>query len=144
MADKPISGLDEAESIGLNDLLVIEQSNTAKKFKGQNFINQMGQFLEVHGGIKTFEELAPTGTNPVIHHFKMVTADETVYTFDIKDGIKGDKGDQTYVWIMYSNVQPTKDSDMQETPGEWIGMNSSTAYPRPTHYSDYVWYKFKG
>ena len=86
------------------------------------------------------------------------TAPET-YTSYAWYEIKGDKGDtgntgptgatgadgvDAYVYIRYSENQPTQDSDMSVSPNEWIGIYAGSSPTAPTTYTSYTWYKFKG
>ena len=57
---------------------------------------------------------------------------------------QGEKGDNAYVWIKYSAIQPTQDSDMSDIPNNYIGFYSGTSSIAPTSYTNYTWYKFKG
>lgn len=57
---------------------------------------------------------------------------------------QGEKGDNAYVWIKYSAIQPTQDSDMSDIPNEWQGIYSGTSATAPTSYTSYTWYKTKG
>ena len=57
---------------------------------------------------------------------------------------QGEKGDNAYCWIKYSAIQPTQDSDMSDTPNEWLGIYSGASATAPTTYTSYSWYKTKG
>ena len=57
---------------------------------------------------------------------------------------QGEKGDNAYVWIKYSAIQPTQDSDIGDTPNEWLGIYSGASATAPTTYTSYSWYKTKG
>jgi len=70
--------------------------------------------------------------------------DGTTSSFAFQDGVKGDQGIQTYVWFKWSNAYPTQDSDMSNTASAYIGVYSGTSSTAPTHYTDYVWYQYKG
>ena len=59
-------------------------------------------------------------------------------------GVYGDTGQNWYVWIKYSAIQPTSDADMSDNPDNWIGIYSGTSSTAPTHYTDYTWYQYKG
>ena len=141
MADKSIHELEEASSVGLTDLLVIEQNNTAKKLSGQTFINQMADELSAHGGIST---ITKTGTSGRVDTYTITYADTTTTTFTVTNGEKGDTGDDWYVWIRYAEDEPTSDSDILTNPNDWIGIYSGVEDSPPTHYTDYTWFKFKG
>ena len=144
MADKAISQLNAASSVTSVDLFVLEQSGEAKKLSGQILENWLVSFADGHGGIQSITKTGSTGTNPVIDTYTILLADETTTTFQVVNGIKGDTGDQTYVWIRYAHTYPTADSDMGTSPDEWIGIYSGTSTTAPTHYTDYTWYQFKG
>lgn len=144
MADKAISQLNAATAVTSVDLFVLEQSGEAKKLTGQILENWLVSFADGHGGVQSFAKISSSGTNPVIDVWRMTYADETYTDISITNGIKGDTGDQTYVWIRYAHTYPTSDSDMGTSPDEWIGIYSGTSTTAPTHYPDYTWYQFKG
>lgn len=144
MADKAISQLNAATAVTSVDLFVLEQSGEAKKLTGQILENWLVSFADGHGGIQSITKTGSTGSNPVIDTYTILLADETMTSFQVVNGVKGDTGDQTYVWIRYSHVYPTSDSDMGTSPDEWIGIYSGTSSAAPTHYTDYTWYQFKG
>ena len=144
MADKAISQLNAATAVTSVDLFVLEQSGEAKKLTGQILENWLVSFADGHGGIQSITKTGSTGSNPVIDTYTILLADETTTSFQVVNGVKGDTGDQTYVWIRYSHVYPTSDSDMGTSPDEWIGIYSGTSSTAPTHYTDYTWYQFKG
>ena len=56
----------------------------------------------------------------------------------------GADGVNAYVHIKYSTIQPIQDSDMTDTPSDWIGIYSGTSATAPTTYTSYIWYKIKG
>ena len=141
MADKSIHELDEATSVGLTDLLVLEQSNTAKCLSGQNFINQMALMLDAHGGISS---ISKTSTSGRIDTYTITYADQNTSTFTVTNGEKGDTGDAWYVWIRYAETQPTQDSDILVNPNNWIGIYSGTSSTPPTTYTSYEWFEIKG
>ena len=144
MADKAISQLNAATAVTSVDLFVLEQSGEAKKLTGQILENWLVSFADGHGGVQSFTKISSSGTNPVIDVWRMTYADETYTDISITNGIKGDTGDQTYVWIRYAHTYPISDSDMGTSPDEWIGIYSGTSSTAPTHYTDYTWYQFKG
>ena len=144
MADKAISQLNPATSVTSVDLFVLEQSGEAKKLTGQILENWLVSFADGHGGIQSITKTGSTGSNPVIDTYTILLADETTTSFQVVNGVKGDTGDQTYVWIRYAAHYPTSDSDMGTSPDAWIGIYSGTSSTAPTHYTDYTWYQFKG
>ena len=144
MADKSIGELVAATSVGATDLFVLEQNNTAKSRTGQTLENWRGSFADGHGGIHSLVKTSSSGTNPVIDTYTITYADQTTSTFQVKNGVKGDKGDSQYVHIKYSSAMPTKDSDMYDTPDNYIGIYSGASSTAPTAYTSYTWFKYKG
>ena len=144
MADKSIGELVAATSVGATDLFVLEQNNTAKKLTGQTLENWLVSFADGHGGIHSLVKTSSSGTNPVIDTYTITYADQTTSTFQVKNGVKGDKGDSQYVHIKYSSAMPTKDSDMYDTPDNYIGIYSGASSTAPTDYTSYTWFKYKG
>lgn len=144
MADKAISQLNAATAVTSVDLFVLEQSGEAKKLTGQILENWLVSFADGHGGIQDIVKTGSTGTNPVVDTYTIYLADETTKTFQVVNGVKGDTGAQTYVWIRYAAHYPTSDSDMGTSPDAWIGIYTGLSSSAPTHYTDYSWYEFKG
>jgi hypothetical protein len=144
MADKAIGSLTLATTFGVSDRIVLEQDNTAKAITGQTLISLLATALDGHGGIDSLAKTSSTGTNPVIDTWTFTMADATTMSFQVTNGIKGDTGSQTYVWIKYASHEPTQDSDMTTTPDAWIGIYVGTTSPAPSHYTSYVWYQYKG
>lgn len=62
----------------------------------------------------------------------------------VSTGADGADGINAYVYIKYATIQPIQDSDMIDTPNEWIGIYSGVSDTAPTTYTSYTWYKFKG
>lgn len=144
MADKSIGELVSATSVGATDLFVLEQNNTAKKLTGQILENWLVSLADGHGGIHSLVKTSSSGTNPVIDTYTITYADQTTSTFQVKNGVKGDKGDNQYVHIKYSSAMPTKDNDMYDTPDNYIGIYSGASSTAPTAYTSYTWFKYKG
>lgn len=144
MADKTISELVAATSVGSTDLFVLEQSNTAKKLTGQILENWLVSFADGHGGIQSIAKTGTSGTNPVIDTYTITLADETTFSFTVTNGLRGDTGAQTYVWIKWAAQNPTADNQLSNNPDKWIGIYSGTASTAPTTRSSYQWYEYKG
>lgn len=144
MADKSISELNPATSVGATDLFVIQQAGVAKKLTGQTLENWLLSMADGHGGIQSLEKTSSTGTNPVVETYTITYADTTTSTFTVTNGIKGDTGARTYLHIKYSSVNPTRDADMGDTPDNYIGICTDTNSTAPTHYTSYSWFKIKG
>lgn len=144
MADKAIGSLVRTTTLGLNDLLVLEQNNTAKSISGQDLVNLLAAALDGHGGITSISKTSSSGTNPIIDTYTITFADESITTFTVTNGLKGDQGDQTYVWIRYASRQPVADSDLTTIPDKWIGIYVGTSATAPTTRGSYTWYEYKG
>lgn len=144
MADKSIRDLNQATGVTSSDLFVLEQSGQAKKLTGQQLENWLVSFADGHGGIQSLVKTSSTGTNPVIDTYTITYADESTSTFTVTNGIKGDKGNQTYVWIKYAAQYPTADNQMGDSPDDWIGLYVGTASAAPTTRASYTWFQWKG
>jgi len=93
---------------------------------------------------KGISSIAKTGTSGLIDTYTITYNDATTQTFTVTNGAKGDTGDAWYVWIKYAGSQPTQDSDMGDTPDNWIGIYSGTSSTAPTSYTSYQWFEIKG
>lgn len=144
MADKRIDELEAAASVTNNDLFVLEQAGTAKKLEAFTLETWLLQLAQGHGGITGIAKTGTAGTNPVVDTYTITFSDTSTTTFDVTNGVKGDTGDQTYVYIKYSNREPIADSDLTDTPSAWMGICSTTASTAPTTYGSYSWYEIKG
>lgn len=144
MADKAIGSLTLATTFGVSDRIVLEQDNTAKAMTGQTLIALLATALDGHGGIDSLAKTSSTGTNPVVDTWTFTMADASTMSFTVTNGLKGDTGAQTYVWIRYASHQPTQNSDMTTTPDKWIGIYVGTSSTAPSSYTSYTWYQYKG
>ena len=141
MADKTISQLTAASSITASDLFVLEQSGTAKKLTGQILENWLVSYADGHGGIQS---VAKTATSGLVDTYTITYADTNTSTFTVTNGAKGDTGSAAYVYIRYSAVNPTQNSDMTTVPDKYIGICVTTSNTAPTAYTSYTWYLWKG
>lgn len=144
MADRSISELPTASTIGATDLFVLQQANAAKKLTGQALENWLLQLAQGHGGIQSISKTSSSGSNPVVDTYTITFADTTTSTFTVTNGFKGDTGAQTYVHIKYAARNPQTDSDLSDTPDKWIGMYVGLSATAPTTRTSYRWYQFKG
>lgn len=144
MADKSISELVAATSVGSTDLFVLEQASTAKKLTGQILENWLVSFADGHGGIQSIAKTGSTGTNPVVDTYTITLADETTFSFTVTNGVRGATGAQTYVWIKWAAQNPTADNQLSNSPDKWIGIYTGTASTAPTSRTAYQWYEYKG
>lgn len=141
MADKAISDLVAASEVVGTDLFVLEQAGTAKKLSGQTLTTFLLKLVEAHGGISS---IAKTGTSGLVDTYTITMADETKSSFTVTNGEKGDKGDNTYTWLKYSSSLPTKNSDMYDTPDNYMGIYTGSSSTAPSSYSAYKWFQIKG
>ena len=144
MADKQINELEAATAVTATDLFVLQQAGTAKKLDAQVLENWLLALAQGHGGIVSLAKTGSAGTDPVVDTYTITFSDTTTTTFTVTNGLKGDTGDQTYVYIKYSNRDPIADTDMTDTPSDWMGICSTTASTAPTTYSSYKWFRIKG
>lgn len=145
MADKSIFDLQTQSTFANEDRLVIGNfaNNDARAITGAAMVAQLTTLADGHGGISSItavESSADAGTNVIT----VTMADGSTASFNVKNGSKGSTGLQTRVWIRYSHVQPTQNSDMGTTPDEWIGIATNTSSTAPSSYTSYTWYKYKG
>lgn len=141
MADKAISDLTAASEIVGTDLFVLEQAGTAKKLSGQTLTTFLLKLVEAHGGISS---IAKTSTSGLVDTYTITMADQTTTKFTVTNGAKGDKGDNTYTWVKYSSAMPTKNSDMYDTPDNYMGIYTGSSSTAPASFSAYKWFQIKG
>lgn len=145
MADSTIGNLPAASAVGASDLFVLEQTGAAKKLTGQTLESWLLSMANGHGGIDSITwTTSGTSGDGQYHYATIHYADTTTSTFTVRDGFKGDTGDDWYVWIKYASDLPTRDADMSIYPDNYIGIYSGTSPSAPAHYTDYTWYQWKG
>ena len=89
--------------------------------------------------------ISKTSTSGLADTYTISYNDGTSGTFTVTNGAKGDKGDNTYVWIKYASQEPTESShSMGDLPDDWIGIYSGNSSTAPTDWQQYKWYKIKG
>jgi len=146
MANKSINALDNTSTLENADLLVLWKSsaNAAYNISGQDFTAMLTALASGHGGIASINYTAPVP--PSLDGTLTITlADGNVNSFTIKNGAKGDTGDQTYVWFAFSATEPTSDADISVIPAPWMGFYSGLEDTQANlHYTDYTWYEIKG
>lgn len=146
MADKSIFELNLQTTFAPNDRLVIGNyaNSDAEAITGQQLTALLAVALDGHGGIASIAKTSSSGTNPVVDTYTVTYADATTTTFTVTNGVKGDTGAQTYVWIRYAHTNPTQWSDTTSTPDDYMGIYTGTASSQPTTVSSYKWYQIKG
>lgn len=145
MADKTISSLTPASSVGSSDLFVLEQNSTAKSLSGSVLVTHLLSMIDGHGGITSITWTnSGTPGNGASHVCTITLADGTVSSVTINDGLKGDTGKKTYVWVRYASRNPVSDADIGTSPDAWMGIYSGESSAAPSTYQSYSWYQIKG
>lgn len=152
MADKSIFDLTLQSTFGVNDRLVVGNyaNNDAEAILGQTLINLLTTALDGHGGIQSIAKTSSSGTNPVVDTYTITYADTSTSTFTITNGLKGDTGAQTYVYLRWAHEctgtppVPSSWSSTTSEPDDWIGIGTGTSSSPPTNVNSYKWYKYKG
>ena len=89
--------------------------------------------------------ISKTSTSGLVDTYTISYNDGTSGTFTVKNGEKGDKGDNSYIWIKYASQEPTEAShSMGDIPDNWIGIYSGNASTAPTDWKQYKWFQIKG
>ena len=106
--------------------------------------------LDGHGGIQSIAKTSSSGTNPVVDTYTITYADASTSTFTITNGLKGDTGAQTYVYLRWAHEctgtppVPASWGSTTSDPDDWIGIGTGTSSSAPTTVSSYKWYQYKG
>lgn len=100
-------------------------------------------FVVTNGrGINSLQKV---GTSGLVDTYRFNYNDGTTATFTVTNGAKGDKGDNSYIWIKYASQQPTASSNsFGDIPDDWMGIYFGTASTAPTSWQSYKWYQIKG
>ena len=89
--------------------------------------------------------ISKTSTSGLVDTYTIEYNDGTTGTFSVKNGEKGEKGDNSYVWIKYASQEPTDVShSIGDIPDDWIGIYAGNASSAPSDWKQYKWYKHKG
>lgn len=143
MADKSIAQLNEAEKVYSDDLFVLNQSGSAKKLSGNTLKNWLLEIANSLGGISKIEKVGTSGLKDTYRIY--YAKDGTTTDFTVTNGDKGDKGDNSYIWIRYTGQKPTESSHSFGTdPDDWMGIYAGNSATAPTDYKQYSWFKIKG
>lgn len=117
---------------------------------GQTLISLLTTALDGHGGIQSIAKTSSSGTNPVVDTYTITYADTSTSTFTITNGLKGDTGAQTYVYLRWAHEctgtppVPASWSSTTSEPDDWIGIGTGTSSSAPTNVNSYKWYQYKG
>lgn len=143
MADKSIAQLNEAEKVYSDDLFVLNQSGSAKKLSGNTLKNWLLEIANSLGGISKIEKVSTSGLKDTYRIY--YAKDGATTDFTVTNGEKGDKGDNSYIWIRYTGQEPTESShSFGTTPDNWMGIYAGNSATAPTDYKQYAWFKIKG
>lgn len=92
-----------------------------------------------------------TSGNGQYHDLTITYNDGTTSTLRLRDGVKGDQGIQTTVYIKWSEDYPQSSADLLDSPTDntpWIGIFVSpwgvSVPSAPTDPTEYSWYNYKG
>lgn len=89
--------------------------------------------------------ISKTATSGLVDTYTISYNNGTTSKFTVTNGAKGDKGDNTYIWIKYASQKPTEAShSMGDIPDDWIGIYSGNASSAPTDWQQYQWFEIKG
>ena len=89
--------------------------------------------------------ITKTGTSGLVDTYRISYTDGTSGTFTVANGAKGDKGNNSYLWIKYASQEPTAGShSFGDLPDDWIGVYWGTSATAPTDWQQYKWFKIKG
>ena len=89
--------------------------------------------------------ISKTGTSGLVDTYTISYNNGTTSTFTVKNGEKGDKGDNSYIWVKYASQKPTASShSFGDLPDAWIGLYFGTASSAPSNWQQYTWYQWKG
>lgn len=143
MADKSIAQLNEAEKVYSDNLFVLHQAGETKKLSGNTLKNWLLEIAQSLGGISKIEKVGTSGLKDTYRIY--YAKDGTTTDFTVTNGDKGDKGDNSYIWIRYTGQKPTESShSFGTTPDDWMGIYAGNSATAPTDYTDYSWFKIKG
>ena len=93
-------------------------------------------------GISSISKISTSG---LIDTYQISYNDGTTGTFTVANGDKGDKGDNTYIWIKYASQEPTASShSFGDIPDAWIGVYYGPLAAAPTDWQQYKWFRMKG
>jgi hypothetical protein len=143
MADKSIAQLNEAEKVYSDNLFVLHQAGETKKLSGNTLKNWLLEIANSLGGISKIEKVNTSGLKDTYRIY--YAKDGTTTDFTVTNGEKGDKGDNSYIWIRYTGQKPTESSHSFGTePDDWMGIYAGKSATAPTDYKLYSWFKIKG
>lgn len=127
---------------GVTDFQKLSESGLEKTYQFTMADTTKYPFTVTDGnGVADFQH----SVSDLVHTYKLIMDNGQEYTMTIKDGDKGDKGDNAYVWFRFASEKPTSSSSsMGEEADDWIGFYSGNKPTAPTDPMEYVWAPFRG
>lgn len=90
-------------------------------------------------------KIQKTSTQGLVDTYTITYNDGTTGSITVTNGEKGEKGDNTYVWIKYASTEPTEAShSFGSLPDDWIGIYFGPLAEAPADWKEYAWYQIKG
>lgn len=121
------------DSDGLTDTYIIKYSKSTETTE-----------FKIKNG-KSIVSITKTATSGLVDTYTITYNDKTTTTFTITNGAKGDKGDNTYLWVKYASTDPqTPPHSFGDIPDRWLGIYAGPKSSAPTLWSEYKWYEIKG
>lgn len=94
---------------------------------------------------RSITDISKTSTIGLVDTYTISYNNGTTSEFTVTNGAKGDKGDNSYIWIKYASQEPTESShSIGDLPDDWIGIYSGNTSTAPTDWKQYKWFKHKG
>lgn len=123
----------------MSEELIVESMNVVE----MTVADQPNIQLAEDSTTRIINAVSPSATAERVEHGVKITITDKngTTTATAQDG---ETGEASYVYIKYSAVEPTQDSDMEDSADEWMGIYSGNATSAPTTYTSYTWYKIKG
>lgn len=123
----------------MSEELIVESMNVVE----MTVADQPNIQLAEDSTTRIINAVSPSATAERVEHGVKITITDKngTTTATAQDG---NAGEASYVYIKYAAVQPTQDSDMEDSADEWMGIYSGNATSAPTTYTSYTWYKIKG
>lgn len=143
LADKTFFDFEVANGKGISDIRQTGSAGLVDTYR-ITFTGGGAQDIQVTNG-RSITGVTLEGTSGLTKTYKIAFNDSTSSTFTVTDGAKGDKGDNTYLWIRYASQMPTSAShSMGTVPDRWMGVYWGKLPVAPTDWTLYSWYQIKG
>lgn len=128
---------------GIQKIAKVSTSGLADTYRITMADTTFFDFVVTNGrGISKIEKTSSSG---LADTYTITYNDANTDTFTVTNGEKGDKGDNTYLWIKYASQEPTAEShSFGDVPDNWIGIYFGSLGTAPTDWSQYQWFQIKG